>query len=103
MTRCDVRVSHLAPCARGRQGQQRVGEEPDAGHHPPRAGRAEPVGHLAREVDADEAVEGDARHGEGGDDSVGVEKEGEDDAHVVPEHLQKVAVGISAGEKWDKW
>ena len=55
------------------------------------------MGHLAREVDADEAVEGDARHGEGGDDSVGVEEEGEDNAHVVPEHLQKVAVGISAG------
>ena len=55
------------------------------------------MGHLAREVYADETVEGDACHGEGGDDSVGVEEEGEDNAHVVPEHLQKVAVGISAG------
>ena len=57
---------------------------------------AEPVRHLAGEVDSDEAVDGDAGHGEGGDDAVRVEEEGEGDAHVVPEHVQKVSMGKSA-------
>ena len=50
-----------------------------------------------REVDADEAVDGDARHGEGRDEAVGVEEEGEGHAHAVAEHavLRIVTVVVS--------
>lgn len=47
-------ILSLSPSARGGQGHEALGDDPDRSHHHPRFGSAENVWHLVRVVDPDE-------------------------------------------------